>query len=182
MPICSLVKTPEVAVRSARIVDEATRMVMLVISNTDSINSAKALEPKIAAVRTIFSNTYRNNLLSICNLDEDNIVYKYLNAGNFTNDVSLDHYANLSCKPGWDLSYTIMAPLRKLKKNTKKKDFEKDGEKHIFCVPETNHEFSKVTVTIKLSPGERITIKCPHGVVGTTKVRGPSEDGIVSKK
>ncbi len=181
MPVCATQTNPSVPLKSSRIIDEATRVLMTVINSTDVIAGAKKLEPRIAAVRTVFQNTFKNNLISVCNLKESDLLYKFLTAGSFAKDVSLNHYTALSCKPGWDLAYTILAPLRKAVPIAPNKDYDEGGWNHVFCTPNTSLEFAKASMSIMLNPGERVYIKCPHGVVGSAQVRGIKDDESISK-
>lgn len=182
MPVCSLKNNTKEPTNSKRIVDETTRVIMQVVNDTETIMAAKNEQPNVAAVRTVLKNTYKNNLSGICNLSEKSLIYKFLVAESFSKDVTLDHYAMLSSRPGWDLAYTMLAPLRKCKKCITRKDYIDAGVAYIYITPETNHEFAKTTTTIDLEANRWIKIKCPHGTVGTARARGYKEDGTVRRK
>lgn len=171
MPVCAGKNDPKVTLKSSRITDEATRIVRSVIENTDPIAVAKKLEPDIAAVKTVLRNTYKNNLISVCNLDVNSLVYKYLVGERFANDVSLDHYATFSCKPGWDFIRTIFSPLAKMRENDAIEDYDDNDGRHIFCVPTNNLEFAKILLVGTVDSRRRVSIYIKHGGDGTVKTR-----------
>lgn len=72
--------------------------------------------------------------------------------------------------------------ITQVKKNEPRKDYHKDGKTHIHCAPETNLEYSKVSATIILNPGESICVMSPHGTVGSAKARELKEGGKTRRK
>lgn len=172
IPVCSLKTDILQPLSPKRIVAEAERTAYKFIITPEELAEVKKLDPTIAAIRTIFNNTYSFCLLSHCNLPQNGLHYKYLMAGSFSGDVTLDHYAALSSDLGMDSLYTRMRPLAKKRNLQKAENTVLGNTSTIISVPDNTLEYSKLHMTCIIQPNAKVEIKCPHGVFGHVKARG----------
>ncbi len=179
MPVVSLLKSPEKPMDSAALIQSATNKLkkLFNISNA-TIASLRDENLEIAVANRVLSNSYIENLYSVCNLYEDSGTATFLQAKSFGADPSNDNYISYTDCYGEERLYStlqILAEDRKIKKVPDCIDL--DGEVVKTYTPDSKRAFSGVVCDIYLEPGEEISIECLHGVNGFVKAYQVGEKG-----
>lgn len=183
MPVVSCVSNPKKAMKSDDLVRYSTK-VLRSIGITDILFAQlRRSKAKIAASRRLLSNTYVKNITTRCGIKDDAGTIAFLIGGALKN-VSDDNYTAFSDEEGNARLHTIISAVQPLFDLDQPPDvtlLENGTELHQFA-PDTTRERVKVSCAIQLAPGEKIIVRCSHGITGDVQARGLRDDGKPRRK
>ena len=114
----------------------------------------------------ILRTNYQYRLISQAGLKDDPDTVSFLSGVMFKSSTYSSYESHTSLDSQKRL-YTILKAVSVEKTMSKKTSLIREDDKTIYhAVPRTNHEAVKITGDIRVKPGQRIRILCPHGVIG----------------
>lgn len=130
-----------------------------------------------AASRVLF-NTYKRDLESVCNLEDDPGSMNFLLGLSLQDDITSDAYRDFTSIEGLTHLYDLLHVLCKEEPVEPIDDvILEDGQIVRTFTPQTTISKYQVYTTIVLQPGQKINIKALHGVNGSFDARGITETG-----
>ena len=115
---------------------------------------------------TLLRTNYERKLKSKCGLSDDPDTYHFLAGLMYKSSTFVNYESHTSPEAQYRL-YTILKPFSVKKAITKPKELKKKNGSQIFtAAPKNNHEVTRVIGKIHVKHGDRIVIRCAHGVWG----------------
>ena len=150
----------------------ATKMLLRAGITNDTLAAAKKEVPTESAARTLLKNTYRKNLAQRCGLSArgESGTFKFLCGLSLAGDVTSSNYTSFTDDEAAERHYALMRPLcleKPIDKVSPTKN--EDGTVTYHITPNTTAELAGVITKCTLLPGQKIIIRCPHGVTGTVR-------------
>lgn len=132
----------------------------------------------VSAASRVLYNTYKRDLESICNLEDDPGSMNFLLGLSLQDDITSDAYRDFTSLEGLTHLYDLLHILCKDVPVEQREDvISSDGQIVRTFSPETSRSNYQAIATIVLQPGEKISMKVPHGVNGSFGARGITETG-----
>lgn len=179
MPVVSSKANPESPMSAATLIQFATLTLQKLFKvSYEDLYAIRSENPDIAAASKVFADTYKQNLLKYCRLEEDTGSFNFLMANAFGSDTSNDSYISFTSPEGSRRLYSVLKCLQEEKpmRGSGERILE-DGSIVKTFSPKNTRSYIEVISDILLQPGEEICIECPHGVKGYADARGVTETG-----
>lgn len=130
-----------------------------------------------AASRVLF-NTYKRDLESICNLEDDPGSLNFLLGLSLQDDITSDAYRDFTSVEGLTHLYDLLHVLCKEEPIEPIPDkVAEDGLITKTFTPKTTRSCCQVLATVILQPGQKLSIKVLHGVSGSFDARAITDTG-----
>lgn len=150
--------------RAQYLVQEATRLINLAGISFRVLDAMHSEDRQFAAARKILYNTYCRHILDNCRLNDDPGTANFLLGRAFGMDTTSSAYTSFTSPEGELRLYTVLKILQEDCKIKSPKETQVTNNRTVLTfVPKKTREFVGITGTVSLAPGEKITIKCPHG-------------------
>lgn len=183
MPVVSMVSDPCVAMKPDALTQYSTAVLQKIGISNQLFNNLRKANTQIAASRQLLKNTYVKNVTTRCGLQNEPGTISYLLHEQLKN-VTDDYYTTLSDEEGNNRLHTLMSAVQPYFEFEHRPQLVQVYEDMttIQVTPEHTRQRVGFFGKILLAPGESITIRCPHGVTGTIRVRGLDSNGNLRRK
>ena len=119
---------------------------------------------------TLLRKNYQRMLYTKCGLNDDPDTYSFLASIQLKSSTYINYESHTSPEAQYRL-YTILKSISIENKLRKPTALRETKECLVYtATPITNHEVVRVIGDIVLKPGEKIIIRCPHGVTGRIQI------------
>lgn len=136
----------------------------------------RPIEDDVDIPSGILLTNYKRMLYSKCGLKDDPDTYNFL-CGTLYKSSTYTSYESHTWKDSMLRLYQYLKPLSTTKKLGKASGYRTEGEKVIYeAWPDTNHEAANLRGLVRLRPGEKAAICCPHGASGIIRLRREGND------
>ena len=118
----------------------------------------------------ILQTNYKRMLYIKAGLKDDPDTYHFL-CGTLYRSSTYTSYESHTEAAAMLRLYQILKPVSTEKRLGKTSGYRTDGQKNLYeAWPETNHEVCHVTGKLRLSPGQKMVIRCSHGATGIVRI------------
>ena len=133
-------------------------------------------EDDVSIPAGILESNYKRMLFARAGLNDDPDTYNFL-CGTLYKSSTYTNYESHTDGDSMLRLYQFLKPLSTEKKLGKASGYRTEGEKVIYeAWPDTNHEAANLRGLVRLRPGEKATICCPHGASGIIRLRREGDD------
>ncbi len=144
----------------------------------------KSTPEKIAVSKLLLHKTFLNNIYYRCALESEEGTAKFLCGESLSSNTTDDNCTCFSDEEAGERLHntmSVLTPERAIDIDDSPQNLP-DGRMKYTYAPETTRQRVGHVGVYRLQPGEKIVIKCPHGVKGSVTTRAYNEDGTLRRK